>query len=200
MKSGTAYAARLKKAYAEFRQTVPKPKTPEPDDPLHRLAVGILSVSCTEKQAEEAIKRLLSIMVDWNEVRVSRPLEVHKATGRLIPNGQERVRRLVRAMGAVFDRENRLSLDRLYDIGRREARQYLEGLDGADEYATASVFLWSLGGHAIPVNDRLLEALRSKDLVHPNATRAEVQAFLERHVSAAEAKEFCIVMESFPDS
>ena len=46
----------------------------------------------------------------------------------------------------------------------------------------------------------LLQALRDADLVHPTAERGEVQAFLERHISASEAKEFCLVMRSFaPD-
>ncbi len=90
-----------------------------------------------------------------------------------------------------------MSLERLRSVGRREARQYLEQLEGVDEYAAASVLLWSLGAHAIPVGDRLLSALRAAELVHPTATRAEVQAVLERHVSAAEAQEFCLIMRSF---
>ena len=57
--------------------------------------------------------------------------------------------------------------------------------------------LWSFGGHAIPVSDPLLASLRAADLIHPTATRAEVQAFLERNINAAQAKEFCLVMRSF---
>ena len=57
--------------------------------------------------------------------------------------------------------------------------------------------LWSFGGHAIPVSDTFLQALREAELAHPHATRAEVQAFLERNINAAQAKEFCLVMRSF---
>ena len=35
--------------------------------------------------------------------------------------------------------------------------------------------------------------------MHPEATRAEVQAFLERHVGADEAREFCIIMRTFAE-
>ncbi len=198
MKNGTFYGARLKKAYAEFRSTAAEPEIPEADDPLTCLAVAILGVGTTEQVARQAVERTLSAMVDWNEIRVSRPLEVHKALGEAIPDGLKRAGRLVDALQSVFDRENRISLDRLHHIGRREARHYLETLRGVDEFAAASVFLWSLGGHAIPVDDRLLKALRRDDLVHPEANRQEVQAFLERHVSAVSAKEFCLVMRSFP--
>jgi endonuclease III len=197
MKQGTAHAARLKKAYAKVRHAAPTPQIPEPDEPLHRLGIAILGVKYGDVQAQQAIDQLLTTMTDWNDVRVSRPSEINAAMGNANPERLEHCQRLIRALQSVYDHENRLSLDRLRQLGRREARQYLEGLDGVDQYAVASVALWSLGGHGIPIDDRLLRALRDADLVHPDADRGEVQAFLERHVAASEAKEFCIIMRSF---
>lgn len=200
MKRGTVYATQVKKAYAKVRESIRKPEIPEPGDPLECLAAAVLGVAGYEDEAEEATARLLSAMVDWNEIRVSSAPEVSRAMGDRIPNAAEHAQRLIDALQAIYDRENRISLDRLKSIGRREARQYLEELDGVDDYVAASILLWSLGGHGIPVSDRLLQALRDADLVHPTAERGEVQAFLERHISASEAKEFCLVMRSFaPD-
>ncbi len=197
MKQGTLYASRLKKAFGKCRRQIPEAEIPESDDPLRRLAIGVLGVTSGEQQAERAVNLLLSNMVDWNEVRVSSPVEVQRALGDALPDGLTAARYLIAALQAVFDRENAMSLDRLRAIGRREAKQYLDSLDGVDVFATASVLLWSLGGHAIPVDNRLLEALRGADLINPAADRAEVQAFLERHIGANQAKEFCIVMRSF---
>jgi len=197
MKQGTLYSSRLKKGYARFRQSVPKPEIPGSDDPLHRLGIAIFAVECDEEQATRAIDNALDAMVDWNEIRVSSPSEVNRATGGTITNGLRHCRRLIAALDAVYERENRLSLNRLRSMGRREARQYLETLSAVDDYAVASVLLWSLGGHGVPVSDRLLTSLREANLVHPSANRGEVQAFLERHISAADAKEFSIVMQSF---
>jgi endonuclease III len=194
MKNGTLYARRLKKAYTRVRQSAPPPEVPEPDDPLRRLAIGVLGVTCGDAPAERAVDRLLSQAVDWNEVRVSTPLELHLAIGDSTPCDKDRCEQLLTALQSVFDRVNALSLDHLKDMGRREARQYLEKLKGVDEYAAAGVLLWSLGGHAIPVSDPLLKVLKDAELAHPEATRAEVQAFLERHIAAAEAKEFCLYM------
>ena len=196
MRNGTLYAARLRRAYARVRHSVPRPEIPELDDPLRRLSVAILSVGCSDEEAERAIDRALTVMADWNEMRVSSAFELNRATGNTIPQGVQRCQQLIDALQSIFDHENRLSLDRLKGMGRREARQYLEQLDGVDEHAAASVLLWSLGGCAIPVNNRLLAALREADLVNPSAHRAEVQAFLERHVGAADAKEFCMIMSS----
>lgn len=200
MKNGTVYAGKLKKAYAKLRQTVGSPVVPDPDQPLRRLAVATLGVGSSDQEAERALDRALTTLVDWNEMRVSSAAELNRATGNCIPQGVERCQNLIDALQSVFDRENELSLNRLRTVGRREARHYLAGLQGVDEYAAASVILWSLGGHAIPVNDRLLHSLREADLVNPDADRAEVQAFLERHVGATEAKRFCLIMQTFATS
>ncbi|MFQ5413568.1 MAG: hypothetical protein ACE5E6_03820 [Phycisphaerae bacterium] len=196
MKHGTRYAAKLKQAYARIRRTAGKPKIGEPDGPLHRLAIGILAVHSTDDAAARALDNLLSSMTGWNEVRVSTPGEIALAMGDVIPDGAARAVELARALHAVFANENRLSLDRLGSLPRRDARHYLESLDGVGPFAVASVMLWSLGAHAIPVSDHLLAALRAADLVHEEADRAEVQAFLERHVPASGAREFCAIMNS----
>ena len=197
MKDGTRYAAQVRKVYSKLRQQAPEWKGPEGDDPIRQLAVAILSRECNEEVAQRAVDRLLNSMASWNEVRVSTPAEVQRCLGNTIPHVLARCKHLITTLQSVYDRENRLSLDRFRNLGRREARQRLEELDGVDELIAASVMLWSLGGHAIPVSDKLLEALHRAELIHPSADRAEVQAFLERNISATEAKEFCRVMRSF---
>ena len=197
MKEGTAYAVRLKKAYAKVKAAAPTPEVGLPEDPLSCLARGVLGVTAMEDASRAAVERLLAAAVDWNEIRVSSPADLRHAIGAAIPEPLEAAERLVRALQALYDAENQLSLERLKTIPRREARQFLDGLDGMDPHAVAAVVLWGLGGHAIPVNDPLLGALQEADLVHPDATRAEVQAFLERHVSADEARDFSIVMRTF---
>jgi len=197
MKNGTAYAVRLKKAYAKQKKSAASDEPVELDDPLRRLAIGILGVVNGDEYAERLVNRMSSNIVSWNELRVSNTVEAQRAAGDSVAANVPLYEMLLRALQAVFDKENAMSLDRLKSMGRRDARTFLESLDGVDAYAVASVLLWSLGGHAIPVCDRLLESLRAAELVHPDADRAEVQAFLERHVPAAEAKTFCVAMRSF---
>lgn len=194
MKQGTAYAARLAKEFAALRRSLGEPEIGEADDPLRRLAIAVLSAHTTEAKAEKAIDRARSTMVDWNELRVSTPDEIDDAMGNAIPGGRDRCKVLATVLRSIFERENRVALDKIEGMPRREAKQYLESLDGVDAHAAASVILWSLGGHAIPVSLDLLKALRLANLVHPRADRAEVQAFLERNVAAADAKAFCILM------
>ena len=196
MKNGTTYATQVKKAYAKLRHGRPKVEIPEPDDPVRRMAIALLGVSTSDERGTQALDKLLSVMTDWNEVRVSTPFELCKAIGDGISDCMVRSQNLISALRSVYHLENKPSLERVKTLGRREARQYLEQLNGMDDYAVASVVLWSLGGHAVPVNDALLGALREADLVDPTANRSEVQAFLERHVAAPEVKEFCLIFQT----
>jgi endonuclease III len=194
MKNGTQYALAFKKVFSKLKQSAERPEPPPADDPVRRLAVSILGREAGDEAGERALERIFGTMLDWNELRVSSAEEVERAMGNAVPNAQERARELLRALHAVYYKENKVSLDRLKALGRREAKQYLEALDGVDPYAAASVVLWSLGGHAIPVDDRVWNALREAGVVHPEADRAEVQAFLERHISASDAKQSCVIL------
>lgn len=196
MKEGTRYAVRLKEEYAKLRRTVGSPEVPELDEPLLRLGYATLGLTWGEEEAARAIDRALNTLVDWNEMRVSTPLQVLEATRYPLKDGRDRCATLIRVLQSVYNCENEMSLSRLRGMPRREAKHYLEQLNGSDPYIVASVVLWGLGGHAIPVNDRFLSALREADVVHPTADRAEVQSFLERHVSATDAKEFCLITRS----
>ena len=197
MKDGTLYAGKLKKAFSKQRQATPVGDIPEPDDPVRRLAIAILGEDSGEEEATAALDRLLAGMVDWNEIRVSTPDQVNRAMGEKLPDGLEKAKRLSRALHGIYMHEHKISLERLRNLGRREARDYLEALEGANDHSAAAVMLWSFGGHAIPVNDAFHRALRDAGLVHEAATRVEVQAFLERNIPAAQAKEFCLVMRHF---
>lgn len=200
MKNGSVYAVKLKKAYAKFRPTVTVAEIPAPDDVLHQLAVGIFAEGSGVNDGRRAVRRALAKMVDWNEMRVSTAVELNKAAGNMVSQGTNRCQMLIDALGAIYALENQLSIAHLRSLGRREARRYLEDLKGVGAYATASVILWCLDGHAIPVDDRLWESLKQEGLVAPDASREEVQAFLERNISAADAKTFCLVMQSFASS
>lgn len=197
MKNGTLYAKRVKRLFAKLKNEHGIPETPEPSDPVDQLIIGLLSVDTAGSRALRAAAALKDAMVDVNEVRVSTSAEISAAIGSTVPNSMVRADAVRRALGAVYRKEHAITLDHLHKAGRRDAKHYLESLDGMDACAAASVLLWSLGGHAIPVDRRMYEALRKDDLVEPSATISEVQAFLERNIGASDAKTFCLLMQKF---
>jgi endonuclease III len=197
MKNGSEYARRIKRLFRQLQRESGGWEPGEPTDPLEQLVVAVLSARTTPEQGRKALRRLSDHMVDFNELRVSAPAEVSVLIKDLIPDNSERAKALLAVLNAVYQAEYAVDLRGLRDLGLREARKYLESLDGSDPHAAASVLLWSLGGHAIPVSPRLLEALRAGDLVDTDSTLPEVQSFLERHISATDARLFCHLMESY---
>ena len=200
MKGGTFYARRVKRALASWKKQSDVPRVPAPSDPVDQLVIGLLGDQSTMKNAVKAAKALLDAMVDYNEVRVSTRAEIAAVIRAFVPEAGKRGEAVRSALNAVFRKQHGMHLRSLEKMGLREARQYLESLDGMDAHAAASVILWSLGGHAIPVSKPLYEMLVAKELVEPTATVHEVQAFLERNISAADAREFCLLAEMQLDS
>ncbi len=197
MKNGTLYAKRVRKVFSQLKSAHGTPEAPEPSDPVEQLVIGLLGLEVPESRAHRAAKALCEVMVDINEVRVSTAAELAPIIAPYVPDSMDRADAIRLALNAVFKKESAVSLETLKKSGRREARHYLESLDGVDRYAAASVILWSLGGHAIPVDQKMYQAYRKHDLVDPGATIDEVQAFLERNISAADAKIFCLLMRKF---
>jgi endonuclease III len=200
MKNGTFYAKRVKRFFSKLKQEYENPELPEPSDPVRTLAVGLLSRETSQENAERALDSLFEVMVDYNELRVSTIPEISEQIEPYVPNPAKRADALRRVLNAIYQKQHRISLDRLHKLGRREARHYLDHLDGMDAHAAASVVLWSLGGHAVPVDVRMLERLREEELVEPSASIEEVQAFLERNIAATDARQFCILMRRYVDA
>ncbi|NOX59598.1 MAG: hypothetical protein GXP29_12195 [Planctomycetes bacterium] len=195
MKNGTAYAKKIKKAYAKFRGTA-RGDSLGSHTPVEQLILGILSQETSFARAEQALRRILDDMVDYNELRVSTPAEVSASISKHVPRSVQRSKSLLMVLNAIYQLEYTITLDHLASRGVREIKAYLQSLHGITPYAMASVMLWSLGAHAIPINDVALEFLRENDLVDGGATGAEVQSFLERHINAADAKAFCLDLDA----
>lgn len=196
MKKGTIYGKKIKDAYRRFRGAAGQVPDEEPVSPIEQLILAALGQEASIANARKALNALNHDMVDYNELRVSTPAEVSNSIGRIIPRSVQRARTLLRLLNAVYQAEYEVSLENLKGRGVRDIKAYLDALEGMTPYVSASLLLWSLGGHAIPVNEPTLAFLREQDLVHPEAEAAEVQAFLERHISAADAKAFTMDLEA----
>jgi len=207
MKNGTRYGARIKKAFAEIRSSTKglvrdrnKTKFADPPsriDPLRQLAVAILGSRYGAAAGEKAADKIFETMQDWNEVRVTTAYELAATVSPVLDDALARCLCFREALSAIYRNENGMTLKRVARMKIKEARQYLQSLPGVDEYATAFVLLFSFNAHTIPVSFILLEVLRREEWVDSAASRTQVQAFLQSHIQASQAKEFCTVMEDY---
>ena len=194
MKQGTKYAKLMKQAFSRLQKDHGKPEQGELTDLLDQILLGIMSRGTTQAEAAKALGRIGETVVDRNELRVSAPRELLEAIGKQFPMGLEKARAINAALNGIFNREHNLDLGELRNKPKREAREYLQTLPGIDPYTVASTMLLSVGGHAVPVDDTMLAFFRQESLVDAAADVAEVQAFLEHNIAAADAYAFYTLM------
>ncbi|MBL8764327.1 MAG: hypothetical protein JNM07_08670 [Phycisphaerae bacterium] len=189
----TAERARLLKSLlAKLRSRFPEaePVPPAPDEPTLREFVRSLLVwECPTSRAETAMRRIEQNIVDFNELRVCMPDDIVRMIGHTYPRAEDRAVRLRESLNGVFARNHSVSLEFLRVMPKRDARTYLEELPGVPRYAVGRTFLLALGGHAAPVDDRLLARLIDEKIAEAGADAEAASAWLERTLRAADAPE-----------
>ncbi len=163
----------------------------EPADPpempvIERLVRALLTWETTRRQADQAYNRLMRRVVDFNDMRVTDPLDLAEAIGSRLSRSEERALRIKHVLHDIYAHEHAVDLERLRDLPKREARKLLDEMTGMVPFVSASVVLLALGGHAIPVDEQLLARLKRDEIVEEDATLDQVVAFLEYHIPASD--------------
>lgn len=190
MKNSSEYSKKLRRLYNSLKRKYPKIQPVTHDDLVEALIYSIVSENLTARAAQTAMKRLAENFVDFNDLRVSRSEEIIETLGEDTPETNQIASSLTRALAAVFNRYNTLSLEALEKIGKRPAKQALGQMDGTSRFVVNYCVLTALHGHAIPLTGRMLEYLRDDELVHPDADEQEIEGFLTRQIPARNGYEF----------
>ncbi|MEL7474559.1 MAG: hypothetical protein AAGK04_14680, partial [Planctomycetota bacterium] len=113
------------------------PDRPDDADPLlHQLVYSFLLWETTANQALAAHKRLLSAVVDYNELRICLADDIVEILGDRLALARDRAVRLRATLNEIYDREHALSLAHLVGAGKRDARQYIETLEGCPRFVS----------------------------------------------------------------
>jgi len=190
MKNGKEYSKKVQKLYRSLKRKYPVVQKAIYDEPVDALVYAIISAELSEPGAQSAIKRLADYFVDWNDLRISRAEEIIEAIGPEASAARDIASALTTALRAVFGKYNMVSLKALYKMSKRPAKGFLEKIDGTNRFVVDYCMLTSLHGHAIPLTKKMIEYLRSNELVHAGADEREIEGFLARQISAENAYEF----------
>ncbi|MBS0196142.1 MAG: hypothetical protein JSR77_05235 [Planctomycetes bacterium] len=163
------------------------------------LVRATLTWEATTHQAEMAHHRLSGAFIDLNDLRVSMPEDIVAVLGERYPLAEERALRLRAMLNDVFAREYSPCLDRLRSVAMREAREYLRTLEGCPEYAASFVVLHGLGGHAIPVDERLAMLLMKEGVLAGDSGPQALSKWLEHHVHADQGAEVHAALQQWSD-
>jgi endonuclease III len=190
MKDSKEYSKKVHKLYRSLKRKYPKVQKVVYDEPVYALVYAIISERMSEPATQSAIKRFSDYFVDWNDLRISRAEEVVDALGTDASVARDIASALTVALRSVFNKYNMVSLKALCKMSKRPARGVLEKMEGTSRFVVNYCMLTSLGGHAIPLTKKMIEYLRSNELVHPEADEQEIEGFLARQISAENAYEF----------
>jgi endonuclease III len=198
LKNESNYA---KKFAAVLRQIKSKHKTDAPPelDLVTQLIIGFLEWNATRKAALEAHERLMQVLVDNNDLRVSLPNEIGALIGTDYPQLNVRISRMRETLHEIYVREYDVTLDHLIGKNKKQVRTYLETLPGITPYVVNQILLLNFGLHALPVDDFMLELFKKDDAVDPDADVEEVSKYLEKVVKAGEGVELHAAMRSWAD-
>jgi len=172
--------ARLRKGWSE------SPSAPDHTDRIGLLVRAVLEYDSTAKQVEQALSFLEKEFVDFNELRVGPTKEIAECIGRGDRAAREKAAMLSTVLNGIYSATNRVSLDYLEDKTKRDLRRRLLEL-GLNPYAAASVTLLGFDGHAVPVDQTLVDCLEMDGYIYPGSDLADVQGFLERIVPQKDA-------------
>lgn len=162
---------------------------PEAPDLLEAFVFAYLLWEAEQADAERALKRIASAVVDFNELRVCLPEEIVGMVGVRYPRASERAALLKSGLHDVFLREHAVTFDGLKEKPKRTVRQYLESLESIPPFVAARMMVVGFRGHAAPLDERLLGRLIDAEVFDEGVALEAAISALERHVKAEDAAE-----------
>ncbi|MCW8133205.1 MAG: hypothetical protein KIS92_22865 [Planctomycetota bacterium] len=134
------------------------------------LVVGaVLGLHGPPQAGFEAARKLMTLYVDWNEVRVSNAAIMVKALGK-DHRGAERIALLQRFLEAFFLRQRNLNLDCLVPMRPAERRQFLQDLEVFSREEMAALLLTCFGMDVFPPSEALHRVMQRSGLIRPKTT------------------------------
>lgn len=173
------------------------PEHPFGDPVIEQLVLAFLAWEAGEKRAAAAPAKIAAQCIDVNELRICLPSEIVSILGTTYPKAAERAERIRATLNDIFDREHDVSLAHLPNLGKREARQYLDSLQGIPPYVAARTALLALDCHAFPADERLAKLLAAERCLPDDLAPADAAGWIERHTRAGEAGPMFLALEAW---
>ena len=185
MKNATKHADTLKSLSKRLQKEYKAPPRPSLD-PVQALVRGAMSYDVADARVDEIMSHIEREFVDLNELRVATDLEIQELLGARYPQIEKRVAMITLALNMIFEKEHTLNLNRLKEISRRDARQFLRDLPEMHPFVEAYTMLFALDGAAVPVDEATLLLLKEEGVVDEETTMEDAQKFLEQQVKGDE--------------
>ncbi|MBV8782193.1 MAG: hypothetical protein JO353_12425 [Phycisphaerae bacterium] len=189
MKNATKHAETLKSLSKRLIKDHKPPERPTLE-PLQALVRGAMSYDVPDSKVDEVMTHIEKEFVDLNELRVATDLEIQELLGSRYPQIEKRVAMITLALNAIFEKEHTLNLNRLKEISRRDARQFLRDLPELHPFVEAYTMLFAFDGPAVPLDQSMLSLLMEEGAVEEESTLENAQKFVEQQLKGEECYAF----------
>lgn len=166
-----------------------KPTEPAKDRKvLEHLVFACCVENSNHEDADKVFQTLTTDYFDWNEVRVSSIRELADVM-KPLNDSEEAAMRLKRVLQSVFETQYSFDLEPMKKQNIGQAIKQLEKFHGTTPFTVAYVTQHGLGGHSIPINQGLLEAMRVVQVVSDAEAAKGTVPGLERAVPKTKGTE-----------
>jgi endonuclease III len=152
---------------------VAKPRLPIVDE----VVATVLSQHTSDHNSERAFAQLKAEFPDWEQVLSAAAGEVADAI-RCGGIADQKARRIRQILAAIREREGRIDLGRLHDLGDREVEEYLTSLPGVGPKTAACVLVFSMGRAAFPVDTHVHRVALRLGWIPPGTTAEKAHRVL----------------------
>ena len=161
-----------------------------PDRPvLEHLLYACCLENAPYEQADKAFAAVSTSFFDWNEVRVSTVKELAEVMN-MLPAAAAAAANLKRVLQGVFESTYSFDLEPLKKQNLGQAQQRLKKLEGATPFTISYLTQATLGGHAIPLDQGLMQVFAVLGLASEADRAACVVPGLERAIPKTKGVEF----------
>lgn len=181
---------------AAFPGTEDFPKMPI----VESVLLAILRENHNLQDALRAMARFRSDYVDLNELRVSEIKEYQEIIGPLA-DSETRARSIRRFLRELFKHNYKFDIDGIAKKTFKEAKDDLKHYEALKhDHHLAHVQVQTLGGHAFPVDQRVLQMARRLGIVDQNADVSTLRGILEKNIPKAQILQAIALVERFVNS
>ncbi len=160
---------------------------------LEHLIFACCAENSLHEVANEVFATLSSDYYDWNEVRVTSIRELTEVMKRL-NDAKAAATRLKRVLQSVFETHYSFDLELMKKQNIGQTVKQLEKYKGTTGYTVAFVTQNALSGHAIPINQGLLESMRVVGVISEKEAAKGSVPGLERIVPKSKGAEIGTVL------
>lgn len=181
-------AAQINKVLKVVKKTY-KPVEPVADRTvLEHLVIACCLENSLHEDAEKVFASLKSDYFDWNEVRVSSVRELSELV-KPLNDAEEAATRLKRVLQSVFETLYSYDLEPLKKQNIGQAIKQIEQFHGTTPFTVSYVTQNGLGGHSIPINQGLLEAMHVVEVISDSEAAKGTVPGLERAIPKTKGTE-----------